>query len=185
MKSLEEKSEMPVSDNQGKSQIKNWIETITPKHNKVLDLAVGQGTYLNLFKNLSNLKECEWYGIEVWPEWASKYNLKAKYDHFYLDDIRTFDYDKIGKVDIAFAGDVIEHMTKEEAISLVNKLVDIADNLYLSIPIIYSPQGPYEGNPYEIHVKPDWSNQEVLETFPYIRNFWAGNVIGVYHLNKS
>jgi len=175
---------MPRSDYEGKVQIKDWISSVNPKYNKILDIAVGEGTYLNLFKDLDNLKESEWYGVEIWPAWVPKYNLNEIYDHFYLEDVRTFDYNKVGKVDIAFAGDIIEHMKKEEAIALVDKLLDVADNLYLSIPIIYMPQGADEGNPYEVHVKPDWSHQEVLETFPQTKNSWAGRKIGVYHLQK-
>tara|TARA_R100000231_G_scaffold123080_1_gene93263 strand:+ start:261 stop:788 length:528 start_codon:yes stop_codon:yes gene_type:complete len=175
---------MPRSDYEGKEQIKEWISNVNLKYNKILDIAVGEGTYLNLFKGLENLKDSEWYGVEIWPAWVPKYKLDEIYDHFYLEDVRKFDYSKVGKVDIAFAGDVIEHMKKEEAIALVDKLLDVADNLYLSIPIIYMPQGADEGNPYEIHVKPDWSHTEVLGTFPHIKDSFAGNKIGVYYLQK-
>ena len=101
-----------------------------------------------------------------------------------MEDVRTFDYSKVGNVDICFAGDVIEHMKKEEALAMTNKLLDISDNLYLSIPIIYMPQGADEGHPYEVHVKPDWSHEEVMESFPHIKGFWGGPKIGVYHLQK-
>ena len=43
---------MPRSDYEGKDQIRKWISDVTPKHKKILDIAVGEGTYLNLFKNL-------------------------------------------------------------------------------------------------------------------------------------
>ena len=32
---------MPRSDYEGKEQIKEWISNVTPKHNKILDIAVG------------------------------------------------------------------------------------------------------------------------------------------------
>ena len=175
---------MPRSDYEGKDQIRTWVSNVTPKHNKILDIAVGEGTYLNLFKDQDNLRDCEWYGIEIWEPWVPKYKLNEIYDHFYLEDVRTFDYSKVGKVDICFAGDVIEHMKKEEALAMTNKLLDISDNLYLSIPIIYMPQGADEGNPYEVHVKPDWSHEEVMDSFPHIKGFWGGPKIGVYHLQK-
>ena len=176
---------MPRSDYEGKEQIRKWIRDVTPTHNKILDIAVGEGTYLNLFKDLENLQGCEWYGIEIWEPWVPKYKLDEIYDHFYLEDVRTFDYSKVGQTDITFAGDVIEHMKKEEALKLVNDLLEISDNLYLSIPIIYMPQGADEGNPYEVHVKPDWSHEEVMDSFPNIKGFWGGPKIGVYHLSKS
>ena len=47
---------MPRSDYEGKEQIRDWISELEPKHNKILDIAVGEGTYLNLFKEQENLK---------------------------------------------------------------------------------------------------------------------------------
>ena len=175
---------MPRSDYEGKEQIKDWISELKPKYNKILDIGVGQGTYLNLFKKLDNLQGCEWHGVEIWEPWVPKYKLNEIYDHFYLDDVRTFDYSKVGKVDICFAGDIIEHMRKDEALVLYKKLLEVSDCLILSIPIIYMPQGADEGNPYEVHVKPDWTHQEVLETFPEIKECYGGSKIGVYLLKK-
>lgn len=175
---------MPRSDYEGKDQIRDWISELKPKHNKILDIAVGEGTYLNLFKEQENLKGCEWYGVEVWEPWVPKYKLNEIYDHFYLEDVRTFDYSKVGNVDLTFAGDIIEHMKKEEALDLYKNLLEVSDTLIMSIPIIYMPQGPDEGNPYEVHVKPDWSHQEVLESFPEVKDCWAGRKIGVYLLQK-
>ena len=169
---------------EGKDQIRDWISQLKPKHNKILDIAVGEGTYLNLFKEQENLKGCEWYGVEVWEPWVPKYKLNEIYDHFYLEDVRTFDYSKVGNVDLTFAGDIIEHMKKEEALDLYKNLLEVSDTLIMSIPIIYMPQGPDEGNPYEVHVKPDWSHQEVLESFPEVKDCWAGRKIGVYLLQK-
>lgn len=174
---------MPRSSNEGKAQIKEWISTIDPVHSRILDVATGQGTYYNLFSDLDNLKECKWTGIEIWPRWVKKFALTEKYDPFYQEDVRTFNYKlNTPSNDMVFAGDVLEHMTKDEAIALVKKLLEITDNLFVSIPIVYMPQGADGGNPYEIHVKPDWSHTEVLETFPQIKESWVGKKIGVYWL---
>jgi hypothetical protein len=81
-----------------------------------------------------------------------------------------------------FAGDVLEHITKEEAIKVVDDLLKVAKRIIVSIPIVHFPQGEEEGNPYEAHVKDDWSHTEMLETFPQIKRSWTGNIIGVYLL---
>ena len=73
---------MPRSSPEGKDQIKSWSTEIKPTHNKIIDIATGQGTYKNLFSELPNLQECQWYGIEIWPRWIKKFNLKEKYDFF-------------------------------------------------------------------------------------------------------
>jgi predicted TPR repeat methyltransferase len=177
---------MPRSSNEGKLQIKEWISTIHPTYLHILDVATGQGTYHTMFNELDNLKECKWTGIEIWPRWIKKFALKEKYNNFFQEDVRTFNYKvHTPKVDIAFAGDVLEHMTKDESIALVKKLLEVSDNLFVSIPIVYMPQGADGGNPYEIHVKPDWSHTEVLETFPQIKKSWAGKKIGVYWLTDG
>lgn len=177
---------MPRSSPEGKAQIKDWLITIQPAHLHILDVATGQGTYHTMFNDLDNLKECKWSGIEIWPRWIKKFALKEKYDNFFQEDVRTFNYKvHTPNVDVTFAGDVLEHMTKDEAIVVVKKLLEVSDNLFVSIPIVYMPQGADGGNPYEVHVKSDWSHTEVLESFPQIKKSWAGKKIGVYWLTKG
>jgi predicted TPR repeat methyltransferase len=175
---------MPRSSPEGKSQIEEWVSSLAVPHKKILDIAVGQGTYHTLLSQLENLKDAKWHGIEIWPRWIKKFSLSKKYDYFYESDVRTFDYSSIGTVDIAFAGDVLEHMTKEEAIELVKNVLSVSDNLFISIPIVYMPQGADGGNPYEVHVKPDWSHEEVIATFPQIKESWTGREIGVYWMKN-
>lgn len=175
---------MPRSSPEGKEQIKEWVESLQPTHYKIVDVATGQGTYKNLFDNLPNLKKCQWHGIEIWPRWIKKFALKEKYDFLFEQDVRTFNYSKYGPYDIAFVGDVLEHMTKDEAISLVNTLKENVNHIFISIPIVYMPQGADGGNPYEVHIKPDWSHNEVMKTFSQINQSWTGKKIGVYWLTK-
>jgi hypothetical protein len=47
---------------------------------------------------------------------------------------------------------------------------------------VYLPQGADHGNQYEIHVKPDWSDEEVRESFPNIVEHHVEGIIGVYLL---
>jgi len=35
-------------------------------------------------------------------------------------------------------------------------------------------------NPFQIHVKDDWSHQEVMESFSDVTAFFVGSAIGVY-----
>lgn len=175
---------MPRSSPEGKAQIKEWVENVQISYSKIIDVATGQGTYKNLFGDMPNLKNCQWHGIEIWPRWIKKFALKEKYDVLFEHDVRTFDYSNYGPYDIAFVGDVLEHMTKDEAISLVNILKENVNHIFISIPIVYMPQGADGGNPYEVHVKPDWSHEEVLETFTGINKSWSGKKIGVYEISK-
>jgi hypothetical protein len=86
------------------------------------------------------------------------------------------------KYDVAFCGDVLEHMTKKEAVSLVSELLHCCCFVIISIPIVYFYQDAIEGNPYEKHIKVDWSHQEVMESFDNIVDYKKGNITGVYKL---
>ena len=76
-------------------------------------------------------------------------------------------------------------MTKEESIAVVDNVLTYCKHVIISIPIVYMPQGAFENNPYEIHIKDDWSDEEVKSTFSYIKDSAAVSKIGVYYLRKD
>ncbi len=177
---------MPFSSKEGKDIIKHWINDINYPFNRILDLGVGKGTYHKLFtKNYTKLTNSYWIGIEVWSPYIEKYNLLKKYNKIINSDIRKVDYNTLNPIDLTFAGDVLEHVSKEEAISVVNSVMNVCPYLIISIPIIHYPQEEIENNPYEVHVKDDWSNKEMLETFPQIVKSWTGREIGCYLLSST
>lgn len=151
---------MPSSLMQGKEQIFNWVSTNANNINNILDIGVGEGTYFNL---LSSIKEFTWSGIEAWEPYIKKYELEKKYNTIFHCDVRNFGWNK--RYDLVIAGDVLEHMTKQDAILLVEKILDNSNMLIISIPVVYMPQDEFEDNPFEIHVKPDWSVEEVRSTW--------------------
>jgi len=80
---------------------------------------------------------------------------------------------------------VLEHMTKDQALDLANRILDAHNGLVISVPIVYMPQDEFDGNPYEIHVKPDWTHSEVLESFGAdIIAYEEDREIGVYLLSR-
>ena len=141
----------------------------------ILDVGAGSGTYVDA------LREHKYAGtidaVEAWSQYITKYHLKKKYRHVFNVDVREFDnFD----YDVIIFGDVLEHMTKEDAVEVWNKVSKKADYALISIPIIDYHQGEIDGNPYEVHVKHDWTNEEVLDTFPNIVSSWTGDVVGAY-----
>lgn len=176
---------MPFSYREGKGFIKKWLGKRSNSINAVLDSGVGSGTYYTFYtKKYPLLTHASWTGIEVWKPYIEKFNLTSKYN-IINEDIRTVDYASLGQFDLAFAGDVLEHITKDEAITLVEQVLKVSSVLIISIPIIHFPQDEFEGNPYEAHIKDDWSHEEMIETFPQIETFAKGEKIGVYILVKK
>ena len=177
---------MPASAKEGKDIIFHWMSEVPNPINRVLDLGVGKGTYSRLFrKQPSKLSNAHWIGVEAWKPYIEEFNLRSRYHEIINKDIRLLDYDSLKPIDVAFAGDVLEHVTKEEAINVVDKVLSICPKLVISIPIIHYPQDALNGNHYEIHVKDDWSHKEMLETFPQIKKYWTGEIVGCYLLLSS
>ena len=198
---------MPHSKKAGKATIVEWVEQLKVQgkltHKAALDIGVGEGAYLNCLKHkyqaggdkyktlkqnweidAGPLSEHRLTGVEVWEPYIDKFDLRSKYDTILNEDVRKLDYNRLGPFDVAVAGDVLEHMTKEDAVQVVEQILRISTYLFISIPIIHYPQEPVHGNPYEAHIKDDWSHGEMMETFPQIIEHKVGRRVGVYMLGN-
>lgn len=163
---------MPFSFEQGKQYTRNIVGRI--KHDRMLDIGPGSGTYAKMFP------DAEWTGIEIWEPYVEKYGLKDLYKKIIVADSREYDFSELGKFDVAIAGDVLEHMTADEAKNVLEKLKSVADTVIVSIPIGHHPQGEWEGNPYEEHVVDDWTDDRVKEVLGEPTWSAVDGVIGVY-----
>jgi glycosyltransferase involved in cell wall biosynthesis len=166
---------MPFSSKSGKAAIQ-WVMSKIPNPKTALDIGCGEGTYAKLFPKL------EWTGVEIWAPYQDKYKLKELYPNFYISDARTWETGQ--HFDVCFLGDVLEHMTQDEARALVEKAKVWADTVIISIPIGHYPQGEYGGNPHEAHVKDDWSDEDVKSTFGNPSWSRIDKEIGVYVYSK-
>jgi len=175
---------MGKSSKEGKDVILDWVRDLELA--AVLDIGAGSGTYRKLF--IKNKVPCiaSWTAIEAWEPYIQKFNLTDLYNTVINQDIRQVDFSSIGPVDLTFMGDVLEHVTKQESINIVKHVMTISKYAVISIPIVHWPQHDLHGNPFEVHVKDDWSDLEVKETFAqYITKSWAGEKIGVYWLESQ
>ena len=164
---------MPFSSESGKQYIKDLNLT----GEKILDVGAGCGTYRKLLPNLGT----HWTAVEVWEPYIREYGLNSMYNEVIIEDVRKIDF---AKYDIAFVGDVLEHMTELEAINLVTKLKECARTIVVSIPLGYYPQDEYAGNPYEKHIEDHWTHDRVLSAFG---KPWAHTIdkeIGIYVYRK-
>ena len=165
---------MPGSSIEGKELSMQWIRILKPE--TILDVGAGMGWYEDFIKrNKINYKKLD--AIEVWEPYIEKYNLKARYDNVFNIDAREWNN---WKYDLIILGDILEHMTKEEAIKLWDNISKQARFAIISIPIVHYPQGHENGNPYEEHIKDDWSSKEVLESFKNITTHKEFDVVGIY-----
>lgn len=170
------------SSAEGKDWTKRYVQRFLQKtsypHYRVLDVGAGRGTYEQLLRQTMP-PSTTWVAVEAWGPYIENFKLKDKYDIVLQRDVRSIDLFPHDHYDIAFCGDVLEHMTKEEAVALVDKLRSMCGAIIISIPIIHWPQHD-EVNPFQIHVKDDWTHEEMVETFPEISACYVGQQIGVY-----
>lgn len=177
---------MAHSDFECKITINKWLNDFRDSIGSVLDIGAGSGTYYNLYyQTYRKLRHAQWTAVEIWQPYIEEYQLASKYDKVFSEDIRNFNFRQLGKIDLVFAGDVLEHMEKTEAIAVINQCSDIANRIIISIPIVHYPQEPINNNPYEAHVKDDWSHEEVMETFDNIVKFEKGKLTGAYLIHTN
>ena len=165
---------MPYSDPANKPWTAEKIKEINPS--TVLDVGAGAGVYLDIIREHVGHAVVV-VGLEVWEPNISKFNLDKRYDKVINDDVRNvenFDYD------LVIFGDVLEHMSEEDAVKLWNKVSKQAGAAIISIPIIHYHQDAHEGNPYEIHVEEDWNPERVRNAFSHIVELKEFEVTGVY-----
>ena len=163
---------MPYSSENGKAYIRNIVGRI--KHDRMLDIGCGSGTYAKMFP------DAHWTGVEVWEPYIEEFKLKDLYQDLIISDATNLKLKELGHYDVAILGDVLEHMTKEEALKLFERVIGIADTVIVSIPIGHYPQEEYNGNPYEKHVTDNWTDKDFRETFGDPTVGYIDNEIGVY-----
>ena len=129
---------MPFSSNSGKQ----FIASLNLKADKVLDVGAGSGTYRELLNFGTH-----WTALEIWEPYVHQYKLAQKYDEVILADARSFEF--ANKYDLCILGDVLEHMTEDEAKTVLSRARKACQTVIVSIPLGHYPQGEYEGNPYE------------------------------------
>ncbi len=177
---------MPGSAEEGRDLMFSWIFDKMPA--SVLDIGVGCGTY---GKVLRELDPKPWLiGVEAWLPYVDRFGLTEIYDELVVADVRELFTGRWRyrwpRVDVVILGDVLEHMTVNEARKVWAQACVMARKaVYLSIPIIHYPQGHEEGNPFEEHIVDDWSHERVIDTFPGITWHWQGTIVGRYEAVKA
>ena len=165
---------MPISSTEGKAEFVQFITDLKP--DSILDIGAGKGIYGTLARIAHEVPVID--AVEVWQPYIDEYNLKDLYNNVYNLDAR--DVDDFA-YNVVIFGDVLEHMTKDEAVALWDKCSKEADYGIISIPIVHYPQGHIHDNPYEEHVKDDWTLQEVFNSFHSIYMLRAYDVVGVFY----
>jgi len=164
---------MPYSDPDNKAVAAEWLAEIQPT--TVLDVGPGAGAYGQIARTVSSVQRVD--AVEAWEPYLAEFRLSNLYDNVFVEDVRDrqdFTYD------VVIFGDVLEHMGRDDALTVYETAREQAGNVLFSIPIIHLPQGAYADNPFEVHVEEDWSHDEIMDWFPGIYRAEKFRVTGLY-----
>jgi predicted TPR repeat methyltransferase len=164
---------MPYSVEENKSWAHKKIRQINPQ--SVLDVGAGAGAYGKIVRSIN--PEIELDCIEVWTPYINQFDLGSIYRNVFNYEAKDH---KDWNYDLVIFGDVLEHMTKKQALELYELAAAGSPNILFSIPIIHLPQGAEHGNPYETHVEDHWKHEDILKDFRNVVDYSTFSVTGIY-----
>lgn len=166
---------MPFSDGSLRPWILEKIVDSTLDVNQpvqVVDVGAGAGLLLDYLRPWTPVGR--WTAIEVWEPYLKQFHLRQRYDTVILGDVREVN---LPEADLYLLGDVLEHLPREHALDVWNRIRERTRYLAASLPIVHYPQGPEFGNPHEEHLY-HWALEEFLDTFPGVLDSVRGVVVG-------
>ena len=143
-----------VSDIENKHTIRAWLLDNHHKFKRVLDIGAGVGTYALM----GRFPDQHWTALEVFEPYVDMFNLPGKYDEVIVADVRDYAF---ADFNLIIAADMLEHMKKDEAKSVVAEIMKHSQEFLICIPVQHHHQeaGP-EGNVFETHVD-HWYPEEM------------------------
>ena len=170
---------MPTSYPLYKDSVRNWFLQNVPLDTTILDIGAGCGTYSDLIRGYGYKMDA----VEIWEPYINQYGLKNKYGWVYEENVLKMPLDVLGAYDFYILGDVLEHLSVEDAEWLM-KFLKFAGKQYLvAVPYVME-QGEYEGNIHETHLQPDLTPEIMLERYPDLELLYGNNFYG-YYTNKK
>lgn len=150
---------MPTSDRDNKLWALDQIRRLNPS--SIVDIGPGEGTYSDLARR--HTRKARWMAIEAWAPYVNEYGLFGKYDHVVISDIRHCDLNSVWIApDLVIIGDVLEHMTRDEARTVLDRLTAWADHVLVCVPLVHCDQDAVGGNWFEIH-REHWSAEQMRD----------------------
>ena len=169
---------MPNSYTYFKPEIKQWFLDNVPTSKRILDVGPGQGTYSDLLREHGYRMDA----VEVWAPYVDQFNLRAKYDNVYIADIRKFN---IEDYDFIILGDVLEHLSTEDAKRLIDKMLFSQMGCLVAIPYMMAQDGAEYGNEHETHLQPDLTPQVMMDRYPSLVKLYDNQWYGYYIMEDS
>jgi len=141
---------------EGKADVSIWLKA-RPEIKTIVDLGPGAATYAKLMEG-----NYIWKAVEIWGPYIERFDLEKYYDEIRVGDIR---YMEFPEGDCCIAGDVLEHLGREDFIKVVKKIDDQFKYAVISVPINLLCDDMCDGNFFEFHHS-YWTIEELDKVFP-------------------
>ena len=138
----------------GKAEVCRWVRETFPPDAAVLDVGACDGAWRRLLPEYAAMDAVEIFGMNI-PK------LKG-YRKVFHADVRELRY---GEYDLIIFGDVLEHMSPEEARAVLAYAQPRCRDLIIAVPFLYE-QGEIYGNPWEVHIQADLTPEIFAERYP-------------------
>ncbi|MFJ8848921.1 class I SAM-dependent methyltransferase [Streptomyces sp. NPDC102437] len=141
---------MPTSDAEGKDWTLARFKKYQPR--TVTDIGPGEGTYAKLLRPHEPDEPGVWWtAVEIHKPYVAKYKLRSTktrkmYDQIHVEDVRESEGHTFHR-DLVIAGDVLEHMSRGDAVALLQRIdagpddAPGAGHILVSLPIVEFVQG--------------------------------------------
>lgn len=149
---------MPLSIKLNLKETKEFLNKFK-KDISILDAGAGAGDWSEIFKALGFTKVD---ALEIWKPYIEEYKLHEKYNQVINKDIReveNFNYD------LVVIGDMLEHLSFEDARKVLNKIYKTAKVVLITVPYEYEQEMVYY-NPSEVHLQADLNDKIIQERYP-------------------
>lgn len=122
---------------------------------RVLDVGPGWGKYAGLIREYVD-PEARVVALETWEPYVKQFDLWSKYAYVAVGDVTAQSAWWLSAFDVVFMGDVIEHIDKEPALALLDR---ITTHIVVSTPrdFFHNPAGLPDPETHRSH----WTLDEV------------------------
>lgn len=148
------------------------VAKLSPK--RILDVGPGAGKWGVLLKDPSRVVDA----VEIFFPYVSHFGLTLLYNHIFVGDILQFPLKK-RQYDLAILGDVLEHLSVENAQKLLGTFRKNHIPVLITVPYLYPHPAAY-GNPWEEHLQPDLTEEIFNERYPGFKLLYGNEQQGIY-----
>ena len=148
------------SYNEGKVDVLNWILEHLPEDGTILDVGACDGKWAKMIHALD--KDIVVDGIEVFAPNVILNRLDKEYRLITIGNVSDLQYEYY---DLVIFGDVLEHMTVEQAQNVLQYARAHSADYIIGVPFEYEQDAIY-GNKWEKHVQPDLTPEIFEERYP-------------------